>query len=162
MASREQLIQRLTPVYQEETGKTDMDSAEFADWLMRKGMEPPPAPTPRELLAKQVRRAWKQDIRKDELTGKPYHKYHAFPAYVTPGGQMRFFYFDIERAARGPMEKSAKMRVEQMIDDGVRISYDVDHWNRINPDKEQIEITFNLDDPIAWRKAAPDEDEKAA
>lgn len=60
------------------------------------------------------------------------------------------------------MEKSAKVRVEQMIDDGVRIAYDVDHWNRINPGQEQIEIDFNLTDPIAWRKAAPDEDEKAA
>lgn len=162
MASREQLIQRLTPIYQEETGKTEMDSMEFAEWLMRKGMEPPPAPTPLELLAKQARRAWKQDIRKDVETGKPYHKYHALPVSIGPGGQIRFFYFDIERATRKSMEKSAKVRVEQMIDDGVRIAYDVDHWNRINPGQEQIEIDFNLTDPIAWRKAAPDEDEKAA
>ena len=159
MPSREQIIQRLTPEYQEETGNESLDSHRFADWLMKRGVKPPPPPSERSLLAREARKAWRQDIRKDEVTGQPYRKYHAVPMEdPQPGDQLRFYYFDIERAPRGRMVKALGMRKEQMIDNGVHITLDADHWNRINPEDEPIQIPMDLTDPIEWRKNAPRDD----
>ncbi len=54
------------------------------------------------------------------------------------------------------------MRREQMVSDGLQLTYDADHWNANNPDQKpiQLEMDFTLD--IEWRKNSEDDEDAAA
>ena len=67
------------------------------------------------------------------------------------------FWVDIDEAPRKPMVKSLNNRREQMVDDGLMLSYDADHWNSIHPDEEPIQLEMDLTPDIEWRKNSPDE-----
>ncbi len=60
------------------------------------------------------------------------------------------------------MLKSLINRREQMVGDGLQLTLDADHWNSIHMDEEPISIPLDFTDDVAWRKNAPDENEKAA
>ena len=60
------------------------------------------------------------------------------------------------------MVKSLFTRREQMIGDGLQLTFDADHWNTIHDDEEPIVVPMDFTDDIQWRKNAPDEDEKAS
>jgi hypothetical protein len=153
-------MQRLIRAYREETGEREVDMHEVAGFAVNKGW---PLPTPRsaiDMLADQFTQAAREEIRHDQVTGKPYRANHAL---LIQAGQLSFFkWFDIDEATRPQMLKSAVKRREQMVDDGLQLSFDLDHWNRINPDDEPIELPMDLGPDIEWRKNAPDDDDKAA
>jgi hypothetical protein len=60
------------------------------------------------------------------------------------------------------MLKSAVHRREQMVSDGVNLTNDLDHWNRVNPDKEPIQLPMDLTFDIEIRKAADESDDDIA
>jgi hypothetical protein len=82
----------------------------------------------------------------DKETGHPYRVNHAYKV-----GQA-MFWINIEEAPREPMRKSLIARREQMVDDGLQLTYDADHWNRINSEDEPIQIPLDFTDDIQWRK----------
>jgi hypothetical protein len=49
-----------------------------------------------------------------------------------------------------------------MVDDGVQLSLDLDHWHAIHKDEEPIVVPWDLTDDIEWRKNADDTGEKKA
>ncbi len=55
------------------------------------------------------------------------------------------------------MHKSLQLRREQMVGDGLQLTFDADHWNNIHPGEEPIvmELDFTLD--VEWRKNGPQE-----
>lgn len=163
MPSRDQIIQSLARMYREETDSSDIDLARFADYLIAQGVRPPPIPTGRELMAKAAKRALKQEIRRDSTTGNPYHGWHAVPQGKDQAtGQLSFTYVDIDDAPREPMQKALVLRVGMMVDDGVQVTFDAQHWNSINPTEEPINVEEMMDlrDPVQWRinANAPDDD----
>jgi hypothetical protein len=50
-------------------------------------------------------------------------------------------------------------RREQMVSDGLMLSYDEDHWNSQNPKEEPIQLPMDLTFDIELRRNAPDEEE---
>ena len=60
------------------------------------------------------------------------------------------------------MVKSAQNKREQMVGEAWRVTIDLEHWNRINPDKDPIKIEMDFGPDIEWRRNAPNEDEKAS
>ena len=48
-----------------------------------------------------------------------------------------------------------------MVDDGLRLTYDADHWNNIHPKEEPLTIPMDFTEDIVERKNAPDERRKA-
>lgn len=60
------------------------------------------------------------------------------------------------------MWKSAVNRREQMVSDVYQLTLDLDHWNGANPDQEAIVLPMDLTLDIAIRKAADDDEGKAA
>jgi hypothetical protein len=62
------------------------------------------------------------------------------------------------------MQKSLIQRREQMIGDGLQLSLDADHWNRINSTEEPIQIPLDFTDDVIERKLAtePVSDEEGA
>lgn len=157
MATREQIILALVADYINETGDVGVDRHAYADWLIKKGLRPPPAPTERDLMARAVRRALKNEMRTDEETGLPYHAWQCVPVGKDRRtGQMVFVFVDTDKATREEMEKAIVLRVNSMVDDGVRLTYDIEHWNRVNPSEMALDVQPNLDlrDQVEWRRNA--------
>ncbi len=150
--------QRFIRHWKDVTGETEVDMRKVAELAIAMGQKPPPPIDPVDAVAKQYRDAAKQDIRRDDKTHRPYRGYHAVPNY-TADGQRTFSYIDIDDPKTKPerFKKSTVMRREQMIDDGVQLRLDENHWNGTRPVEQQIELLpMDLQPDIDWRIASLD------
>jgi hypothetical protein len=162
--SQTQELQKLIRLYREHTGKAELDLHEVARFAVSKGWPMPRPKDPIDMLASQFRDAARQEVRKDRGTGREYRAYHAVPGRDA-SGQGLFFWIDIDDPATtfAAMRKSMVRRREQMVDDGVMLSLDQDHWNSMRPEHEQINLPLDFTQDVEWRKnAMGDDDRKAA
>ncbi len=146
--------------YKQRTGETDVDMHKVAEMAKEMGWELPKPPDPVDLLAKRFSRAARQEIRRDNVTGKPYRANHAYR--IGSGPRQLTLWVDIDEVDRKKMKKSLVWRREQMVGDGLQLTLDADHWNRVHPDEEPIQVPMDFTDDIEWRKNAPDADDEAA
>lgn len=143
--------------YRNETKKTGIDMHDVARFALSKGWKLAPPPDPVDRLAHDFSRAARTETRYDKATGKPYRANHAYT--VRQGDKQLTLWLDIDfDAPRALFLKSVVKRREQMVDDGVQLSLDLDHWHSIHPDEEAIDIPWDLTDDIQWRKNS-DEDQ---
>ena len=155
MANKFQLMQRIIRQYKDETGEKEVDMHKVARFAARRGWDLPTPADPLDLLAKEFARAARQEVRYDKETGQPYRVNHAIPAQG-PKGQLKLW-IDIDEAPRKPMVKSLVNRREQMVGDGLQLTLDAEHWNRIHSEEEPIIMPLDFTDDVEWRKNAPDE-----
>lgn len=160
MASKHVELQRWIREYRSKTGIKEVDHHKLAKWLKARGWKMPEPQDPIDMLAKQLSEAARLETREDEVTGHEYRAYHSFTVKL-PNGQQLHLWVDIDEASRQQMLKSSMNKREQMIGEALRLANDVEHWNRINPDKEPIQIPLDFTDDVEWRRNAPEEDEKA-
>ena len=155
--SKIQELQKLIRLYREETGKSELDMHEVALFCFSKGWPFPVPKSPADMLAALLRDAARQVVRTDKESGRPYRGYHAVPS----DSQGTFYWIDIDdpETTFGNMRKSMVRRREQMVDDGVQLSLDLDHWNSIRPVEEHITLPMDLELDIEWRKNAMDDDD---
>ena len=153
-------MQRLMRRYKDEAGATEVDMHKVAEYALKQGWPMPTPETPLDRLAKQFSEAAREEIRRDETTGRPYRVNHAVTA--KHGSKQLTFWVDIDEAPRKHVHRSFIQRREQMVGDGLQLTFDVDHWNSRNPNDEPIVMPMDFSDDIAWRKNAADEDQKAA
>lgn len=163
LMSRVQELQRIIRLYREETGKSELDLHDVALFALGKGWPMPEPKRPIDLLAEQIKDAARQDVRRDRASGRPYRAYHAVPA-MDEKGQRTFYWIDMDDPATtfANMRKSVVRRREQMVDDGVQLSLDLDHWNSVRPAEERIEFLTDFGPDIEWRKNSMDDDDKKA
>lgn len=160
MSSKTSDMQRFMRHYKDATGEREIDMRKVAEFASKSGWTLPSPRTAIDMLAEQFSRAARQETKRDAKTGQPYRVNHAIQQ--RHGNSQLTLWIDIDEAPRGPMLKSLINRREQMVGDGLQLTLDADHWNNINPEADPIEIPMDFTDDIAWRKNAPDEDEKAA
>jgi hypothetical protein len=155
--------QRLIRAYREETGETEIDLRKVAQFAVSKGWPLPTPADPLDTLAKQFADAARLEIRHDPETGSPYRVNHAVPKR-SESGQMSFSWVDIDNPQTKPtsMRASLVMRREQMVDDGLQLTFDMEHWNSIRPESERIELPMDLTMDIEIRRAAMDDDDEVA
>lgn len=148
MATEKALIQRYNRTLQQKYGR-DLSAMELVDELVKAGMKLPVPKDPRELLAKKVADALREEERTDKETG---FEYRANVVYETEQG---FFWGDIDKVDRRKMQNNYMFRRNQMVGDAFSIKVDCDHWNRINPKEEPVEpeLDFTLD--VEWKLNAP-------
>ena len=160
MSTKAERHQSFIRHYKRETGKEVVNMHDVAKFAKSKGYT---MPTPRsdvDLLAKEFSEAAREEIRYDKKTGKPYRANHAYRPH--PGQPQLFYWVDIDKAPRGPMQKSLQHRRGQMVGDAVQLTLDAMHWNSINPNEEPIQMVLDFADDVEERLSAPDEDAKAA
>jgi hypothetical protein len=124
---------------------------------------PQPA-DPLDLLAKQFSDAARLEIKQDSQTGNPYRVNHAVPNRAATG-QLSFFWIDIDDPKTTPtnMRASLVMRREQMVDDGLQLTFDLEHWNSTRPEGAQIEpLPMDLTLDLEIRRASREGDDEAA
>ncbi len=155
--------QKFIRFWKEETGESEVDMRAVAQLAIKMGWRAPPPIDPTDALAKTFKNAARQDIRHDRKTGRPYRGYHAFPK-STADGQTVFSYIDIDDPTTKPasFRKSAVMRREQMVDDGVQLMLDMGHWNSQRPADHHVNLPMDLQPDIEWRLASIDDVDEAA
>jgi hypothetical protein len=151
--------QRLIHAYRDETGETEIDMRKVAEFAVRKGWPLPQPTDPLEALARLFADAARLEIRQDAATGNPYRANHAVPKRAVTG-QMSFSWIDIDdpKTTLQNMRASLVMRREQMVDDGLQLTFDMEHWNSIRSSPEHIDLPMDLTFDVALRRAAGDDD----
>jgi hypothetical protein len=163
MTKRDRENLKLLRWYKQETGTREVDMLELARWAVTKKRYPLPKPIdPLRVLAKQLSRSARVEVRHDPTTGDPYRANHAYR--VQQGDQQLTFWVDIdEKPPRHVMLKSLVTRRDQMIGEAVQLTLDQGRWNRLNPDDEPIKLPMDFADDVEWRLNAPrDEEHKDA
>lgn len=146
--------------YREETGKDSVDMHDVAKYAAGMGWPLPKPKTALERLAEQFSSAAREEIRRDEITGKPYRANLAVTTWQ--GNTQMTLWTDIDVAPRHIAHRSFQQRREQMIGDAVQLTFDVMHWNRINEKDAPIDMPMDFTDDVQWLLNAPDDNEKAA
>jgi hypothetical protein len=163
MATRKQSeIHKVFRLYRDETGETDLDMHKVVAFAVKRLHWKLPKPAdPMDLAAKEFSAAAREEIRYDEETDQPYRANHAYSVKIN--GKQGKLWIDIDgNAPRRKMVKATGERRDQMIGDGLQLTLDLDHWNRIHPDEEPIVPEMDLTDEIEWRKNAPPDRKKKA
>lgn len=155
MAKKKEM-QYLLRRFREETGQDLVDMHELAKFAVSKGWPLPTPKSPLDRLAEQFATAAREEMRRDEVTGRPYR---ANLAVTSPQGTL---WVDIDAAPRRLAHKAFIQRREQMVGDAVQLTFDVMHWNRVNPQDEPIDMPLDLGPDVEWKLNVPDEDDRAA
>ena len=149
--------QFLLRLYMEETGNDEFKPLEVARWAVGRGVPLPKPADPLERLARQFAEAARNDIGHDPDNGRPFRRYVAVPQ----DGQLSFTWMEIHHAPRHVMRKALVHRREQMVGDGLQLSFDRLYWNKIHPEEEPIRLSMDLSDDIEERLNAPSDDDEA-
>lgn len=158
--SKKKDMQRLIRHYKDETGEIQVDMKKVAKFAELKGWPMPVPKDPLDILAAELSRAARDEIKHDSETGRPYRVNHALP--IQQGQQSLFVWIDIDEAPRHMMLKSFNLRREQMVGDGLQLSYDADHWNARHKDEQEIQLDFDFGFDIELRKHAADAEDELA
>lgn len=153
MSTKRKEMQNLIRYYKEETGKSEVDMRDVAKFAMSRGWKLPKPKDPLDRLAADFSRAARDEIEYDPSTGRPYRVNHALP--VTHGNETFFVWIDIKTATRSKMHRSLIMRRDQMLGDGVQLTFDAYYWNSIHPEEEPIDIPMDFTEDIEERLNAP-------
>lgn len=146
-------MQQFVRIYREQTGEVDVDMHKVALYALQRGWQPPKPVSSVEILARQFADAERVETKTDSVTGRPYRVNHAY----VPHGQTTFW-FDIDDPAttRTKMQISLISRREQMVGDGVQLTFDADHWNAMHPEEKPIILSLDFTEDVNERKAASD------
>lgn len=155
--------QRLIRAFRDETGETEVDMRKVAEFAVSKGWPLPAPADPIDILARLFVDAARVEIRSDPKTGHPYRANHAVPKRAATG-QLTFSWIDMDnpKTDATSMRASMVMRREQMVDDGLQLTFDQEHWKNIRPEEDWIELPMDLTLDIEIRRAAIDDEDDAA
>ncbi|MBI5936456.1 MAG: hypothetical protein HY850_01250 [Betaproteobacteria bacterium] len=160
MATKAQQMQSIIKCYRDETGKDSVDMHDVAQYAVKMGWPLPAPKTAIDRLAEQFSSAAREEVRRDEITGRPYRANLAVTTWQ--GSQQLTLWTDIDVAPRNVAHKSFQQRREQMVGDAVQLTFDVMHWNRINEKDDPIVMPMDFTDDVEWRVNAPDDKSEAA
>ena len=153
-------LQKMIAAYVDQTGETEWDMAKIAAWLERMGWRMPRPRSAVELLEEDLRRA-ARDARRVDSDGTSYRPYHAVTETL-PGGKQLVLWFDLDRASRKRVVKSLGQRREQMVGDAMALVTTADHWNRLHPDEEPIQMELDFEPDVLWKRAAANDQSSAS
>jgi len=152
------LYRRLLREYKSELGSIEpVVAIDVMRWAVRKGWLKLPAPAdPMKRLAEEAAKAWRDELRIDKTTGRPYRANHA----VRDGRGQVTFWGDIDEQPRPFMQKAFQQRREQIVGDCWQLTLDLDHFNSARGE-EPIRIVFDFTEDIEERKLADGADDAA-
>lgn len=160
MKTKKEKMQDFVRFYREKTGKISVDMREVAEYAHQMGWQLPKPKSAVDLLAAQFSESQREEVRKDSVTGRPYRANLAVTEWQ--GNTQTVLWTDIEVASRKVAHRSLTQYREQMIGEAVHMKLTADHWNRINPSEEPINMMLDFTDDVTWRLAVPIDDDKAA
>ncbi|SDA10897.1 hypothetical protein SAMN05216315_10284 [Nitrosospira sp. Nsp18] len=158
--TKAQEMQSIIKRYREETGKDSVDMHDVAKYAIGMGWPLPKPKTAIDRLAEQFSSAAREEIRKDEVTGKPYRANLAVTTWQ--GTEQMTLWTDIDVAPRYIAHRSFQQRREQTVGDVLQLTFDVMHWNRVNETEDPINMPTDFTDDVQWRMNEPDKKQSSA
>jgi hypothetical protein len=145
--------------YKRENKKTAVTMAEIAAAAIKMGWKVPPPVTAEERLAKQFAAAEREETKVDKNTNRPYR---ANLAYSIPNkqGEQTAFWVETDDASRNQAEMWMNKYREQMLGEASIGTDTIEHWNRINPNEDQLQFNLDFRDEVEWRRNVPAEEEE--
>lgn len=155
MSNKSQRMQNIIRLYKERTGLGSVEMHNVAKFAAEMGWPLPQPKSAIDRLAEQFSAAAREEIRKDDVTGRPYRANLAITTWQN--GSQLTFWTDIDEAPRHVAHKSFVQRREQMVGDALQLTFDVTHWNRVHEGEAPIEMPLDFTDDVHWRMNAPDD-----
>lgn len=144
----------------EKLGVISITMQEVAAEAERMGWKMPTPKRPIDLLAAQFSDAQREQMGKDEVTGRPYKKNLAVSTWH--GQTQTVLWTDIDVAPRHIAHKALSQYRDQMVGEAVQLTLTAEHWNRKNPNDEPITPELDFGPDVLWELNAPDMDAKKA
>ena len=160
MKTKSQKMQDFVRFYRDKTGKVSVTMHEVAEYAESMGWKMPRPKSPLDLLAQQFSDSQREEIRKDDVTGRPYRANLAVTHWQ--GNTQTVLWTDIEVATRQIAHKSLTQYRDQMIGEAVQMTLTAEHWNRKNPNEQPINMELDFGPDVVWRLAGPDDAVQAA
>jgi len=158
--TKSEKMQDFVRFFKEKHGVISADMKEVAAEAERMGWKMPKPRTPQELLAAQFSDSQREEIRKDETTGRPYRANLAVSTWH--GTTQSVLWTDIDVATRPIAHKSLSQYRDQMVGEAVQMTLTADHWNRKNSSEQPITMELDFGPDVEWELNAPQEDVQAA
>lgn len=155
MPTKAQEMQSIIKRFREEKRVDSVDMHEVAKFAVSMGWPLPKPRTAWDRLAEQFSGAARVEMRRDEVTGRPYRANLAVTTWN--GSEQSTLWTDIDVAPRPIAHKSFQQRREQMVGDAVQLTFDAMHWNRVNQNEDPIDMPMDLTDDVEWRLNGPNE-----
>lgn len=152
-------MQAFVRYYKRENKKTTVTMAEIAAAAIKMGWKAPPQLTPEELLAKQFAAAEREEMKVDKKTNRPYRANLAY-SITDKKGEQTSFWVETDDATRLQADMWKVKYREQMIGEAVIGKDTIEHWNRINPEKEPLQFPLDFTEEAEWRRNVPVEEEE--
>jgi hypothetical protein len=154
---------RVVRYYKDETKITDVDMKEVVKWASARGLiKLPPPPDPVDIEAKRFVDSAHEETRYDKKTGFPYCANVSYKH--VEGDRQATLWADIDEptTTRDKVVANAVMRREGMVNDGLKLTFTLDHWNSIHPEEKPVTVVMDLTEDIEERKNIPVEIQKAS
>ncbi|MCW2065058.1 UNVERIFIED_ORG: hypothetical protein M2420_000377 [Stenotrophomonas maltophilia] len=161
MSTKSQRLQNIIKLYKQRTGNSSVIMQDVAKFAAEMGWQLPKPKDPIDLLAEELSKAAREEIRKDEVTGRPYRANLAVTT-SKPDGTQFTFWTDIDEAPRHVAHRSFTQRRDQMIGDALQLTFDATHWNRVHADEEPINMVLDFTDDVEERMTVLDVEDNAA
>ena len=153
-------MQDFVRYFKEKHGVISADMREVAAEAKKMGWKMPVPKSPIDLLAAQFSDSQREEIGKDEVTGRPYKKNLAVSTWH--GQTQTVLWTDIDVAPRPIAHKALSQYRDQMVGEAVQLTLTADHWNRKNPHDEPIKPEMDFSPDVEWELNARDIEQKAA
>jgi hypothetical protein len=155
---------RLIDDYCAETGETDVDLHDIAEWAIKTERYVPPRYDPVKQLRREMQRASRQEYIEDD-NGRPVRRRHCYK--IKRGEVQLTLWSKIEEITRKNMRLSARGRRGGILADCIQLTLDLEYYNdNFNPG-EPIQPSFNFEPdliekllPSEYKDAPPDDDDE--
>ncbi len=153
MATYKEQLQNVWHMYKKMHGSVPATSREAVQWGVLNSMIKAPEVDPLAKLAEDMSAALREEYATD-AQGRRYRVNHA--VRVTQGGVQYTFWAIMKDAPREHMQKAFVQRREQIVDDCVQLSTDVDAYNAMKAKQPPIQIPFDFRDDVEERQHGND------
>jgi hypothetical protein len=161
MTTKFEMLRRIRRQYREETGRQELDHHEVARYAVKRfGWRLPQPKDPIDLLVRDISEAARLEERTDKKTGESYRANLAYS--VKQGKQQLTFWVDTDEATRSQVVRASQKGRDQLVGEAYRWALTLDHWNRINPDEESVQMELDLGPDVQWLRNAPKDSDKKA
>src|SRR5690606_3370492 len=127
MDNYKQRMQKLTRLFEKETGKTAYAAKEAARWMISRGIWKPPDTLALQTCAEDLTSAWREEYRTDPQ-GRRVRTRHAF-AVPSDEGKQLLLWGDWEKLTPKQMALSFQGRRKQVVGECRQLKNDVDSYN---------------------------------
>lgn len=158
--TKSEKMQDFVRFYRERTGEVSVDMKQVAAMAAKMNWKLPKPKAAIDLLAQQFSDAQREEVRTDEVTGRRYRANLA--TSDRRGIEQYVLWTDIEVASRFIAHKSLNQYRDQMIGEAVMMTTTAEHWNRVHPSEEPLNMPLDFGPDVEWELNAPPKDLKAA